>query len=169
MTRMSTQGIFSTSFVMAITDDITDDLFKAIGTFQSLKSELRENHTEYYDGMKKIFERTMQDLSVHTGKFLHEVGKRQPSEDVLEKIVGAVPSSLSRVDENGRLPIQTAVCDDVGVEYVHFFAKEGIKHNVGGDDNRGGLLTEFTFDDCTTNTLQVLSSFTANIFQFFQA
>ena len=74
--------------------------------------------------MKKIFERTIQDLTVHTGKFLHNVGKYQPSEDVLEKIVGAVPSSLSSVDENGQFPIERAVWEDGSAEYVHFFAKK---------------------------------------------
>ena len=74
------------------------------------------------------------------------------------QISGAVPSSLSRVDENGWLSIKAAAWDIVGAGCAHFFAKEGIEHNVGGEDNRGGWgLMEFTSGDCTAKVLQLLS------------
>jgi hypothetical protein len=58
----------------------------------------------------------------------------------LLKIIDNVPSCLSYEDENGNLPIYSAVQYTASVHYVPLLAKEGVKHNVGGDDARGGLL-----------------------------
>jgi hypothetical protein len=51
-----------------------------------------------------------------------------------------VPPSLSHEDENCELPIQTSCWYKESVHYVPLLAKEGVKHNVDGDDGRGGLL-----------------------------
>jgi hypothetical protein len=61
-----------------------------------------------------------------------------------------MPSSLSYEDEYGTLPILSAVRYKKSVHYVPLLAKEGVKHNVGGDDARGGLL-------CDDNVLELLA------------
>jgi hypothetical protein len=68
-----------------------------------------------------------------------------------------VPPSLSHEDENCELPIQTACWYKESVHYVPLLAKEGVKHNVGGDDARGGLLLG------DKNVLQLLACMDAGI------
>jgi hypothetical protein len=85
----------------------------------------------------------MKQVSNHTGEYLHNLvdfGHENPGEDTLVKMIDNVPSCLSLEDVNGWLPIYSAAMSKESVHYVPLFAKEGIKHNVGGDDARGGLL-----------------------------
>ena len=84
----------------------------------------------------------MKQVSDHTGKYLHNLGDINPDEDTLLKIIDNVPSSLSYQDEDGWLPIYTASQSKESLQCVPLLAKEGVKHNVGGDDARGGLLGE---------------------------
>ena len=58
----------------------------------------------------------------------------------LQKMIDNVPSSLSYEDEDGCLSIYRAVRHKESVHYVPLLAKEGVKHDVGKDDTRGGLL-----------------------------
>jgi hypothetical protein len=81
----------------------------------------------------------MKQVSDHTGKYLHNLGDINPDEDTLLKIIDNVPSSLSYQDEDGWLPIYTASQSKESLQCVPLLAKEGVKHNVGGDDARGGL------------------------------
>jgi hypothetical protein len=132
----------------AAIEDNVDQFIKTIGTFQSMKGSL---DTNFYNGLKKIVNNAMNQVSDHTGEHLHNLHKHQPDEDTLQKIIDNVPSCLSYEDEAGYLPIEIAVEYKESVHYVPLLAKEGVKHNVGGDDARGGLLVGFN------NVLQVLS------------
>ena len=116
-----------------------DRFIKTIGTFQSMKGDLDE---DYYTDLEEIVNNAMKQVSDRTGKYLHnlhELGDKKPDEDTLLKIIDNVPSSLS-YGHKGLLPIYTAVQSNESVHYVPLLAKEGVKHNVGGDDARGGLL-----------------------------
>jgi hypothetical protein len=117
-----------------------DQFIKTIGTFQSMKDDLDE---DYYSDLEKIVNNAMTQVSDRTGKYLHslrKLGDKKPDEDTLLKIIDNVPSSLSYQCEYGLLPIQRAALYKESVHYVPLLAKEGVKHNVGGDDARGGLL-----------------------------
>jgi hypothetical protein len=119
------------------TEDNLDQLIKTIGTFQSMKGSL---DTNFYNGLKQIVNNAMNQVSDHTGEYLHNLHDHQPDEDTLQKIIDTVPSSLSYEDINDEIPIQNALWSMESVHYVPLLAKEGVKHNVGGDDARGGLL-----------------------------
>ena len=58
----------------------------------------------------------------------------------MQKMIDNVPSCLCYCTEYGYLPIHTAVDYKESVHYVPLLAKEGVKHKVGEDDARGGLL-----------------------------
>ena len=123
----------------AAIEDNLDQFIKTIGTFQSMKGSL---DTNFYNGLKKIVNNAMKQVSNHTGKYLHNLHEHQPDEDTLQKIIDNVPSSLSyQGEEFGySFPIFSAVESNESVQYIPLLAKQGVKHNVGGDDARGGLL-----------------------------
>ena len=105
-----------------------------------MKDDLDE---DYYSDLEEIVSNAMKQVSDRTGKYLHnlhELGDKKPDEDTLQKIIDNVPSSLSYEDDEGCLPIFSASQSKESVQYVPLLAKEGVKHNVGGDDVRGGLL-----------------------------
>jgi hypothetical protein len=134
----------------AAIEDNLDQFIETIGTFQSMKGSL---DTKFYNGLKTIVNNAMKQVSDHTGKYLHnlhKLGDEKPDEDTLQKIIDNVPSSLSLEGVNGWFPINSAVENEESVHYVPLLAKEGVKHNVGGDDARGGLLGDF-------NLLEVLA------------
>jgi len=117
-----------------------DQFIRTIGTFQSMKDDLDE---DYYSDLEEIVSNAMKQVSDRTGKYLHslsELGDKRPDEDTLQKIIDNVPSCLSYEDEDGWLPIYSAAGYNESVQYVPLLAKEGVKHNVGGDDARGGLI-----------------------------
>ncbi|GFH44081.1 hypothetical protein CTEN210_00555 [Chaetoceros tenuissimus] len=89
------------------------------------------------------------------GESLHRLYDHKPSIKAVGKVVKKFPSTLSYADENGQIPIQWAAADD-GFEYVPILAKEGIKHEVGGEDARGGLLMIDPSSDEEVNSLQWL-------------
>jgi hypothetical protein len=125
------------STMSAAIEDNLDQFIKTIGTFQSMKGSL---DTKFYNGLKEIVNDAMKQVSDHSGEYLHNLDEHQPDEDTLQKIIDNVPSSLSHEDNDGFLPIQTALKSKKSVHYVPLLAKEGVKHNVGGDDARGGLI-----------------------------
>jgi hypothetical protein len=121
----------------AAIEDNLDQFIKTIATFQSMKGSL---DTNFYNGLKKIVNDAMKQVTDHTGEHLCNLRKHQPDEDTLQKMIDNVPSCLSYEDDDGYLPIQKALKYMESVHYVPLLAKEGVKHNVGGDDARGGLL-----------------------------
>ncbi|GFH43956.1 hypothetical protein CTEN210_00430 [Chaetoceros tenuissimus] len=97
------------------------------------------------------------------GESMHRLHEHKPSIEAVEKVVKKFPSTLSYGNKefNDRLPIHTAVgCFDTdyeATEYVPVLIKEGLKHQVGGEETRGGLLMEDPYDpDDNWNTLQGL-------------
>jgi hypothetical protein len=121
----------------AAIEDNLDQFIKTIGTFQSMKGSL---DAKFYNGLKTIVNDAMKQVSDHTGEYMCNLRKHQPDEETLQKIIAYVPSSLSYEDEYGTLPIYSASESKESVHYVPLLAKEGAKHNVGGDDARGGLM-----------------------------
>jgi hypothetical protein len=141
----------------ATEDDIVDEFFKTVGTIQSIKNKLDD---AYYNGIKEILEDAKKKVSAHTGKYLHDLDNTNPDKDTLQKMIAAVPLSLSHPNGEGQLPIQSAVWGDHSVGYVHLLAKEEITHQVGGHDNRGGLLVGDPHDRDRDNVLQLLADLT---------
>ncbi|GFH47902.1 hypothetical protein CTEN210_04378 [Chaetoceros tenuissimus] len=91
-------------------------------------------------------------------------GEHKPSIEAVEKVVEKFPSALSYEDEYGCIPIaHISNCeqnyDAIGFEYIPTLAKEGVKHNVGGEHGRGGVLSA-----CWNgrNTLQNICTFSEN-------
>ena len=56
----------------------------------------------------------------------------------------------------GQLPIHSAVWNSRSIGYIPLLAKEGITHQVGGHDNRGGLLVDDPRDNGRWNVLQLV-------------
>ncbi|GFH57579.1 hypothetical protein CTEN210_14055 [Chaetoceros tenuissimus] len=95
------------------------------------------------------------------GESLHKLAEHKPSLEGLEKVVTKFPSTLSHINEYNSLPIHTitgpseeSIC---APEYVPILAKEGLKHGVGGEHTRGGLLTDVPYNAAGWNTLECLS------------
>ncbi|GFH61919.1 hypothetical protein CTEN210_18395 [Chaetoceros tenuissimus] len=85
---------------------------------------------------------------------MHRLLEHKPSIKVVEKVVKKFPATLSFRDDRGRIPIQCAAITPNGYEYVPVLAKEGVKHDVGGEDVRGGLLMVDPREIYGWNTLQ---------------
>jgi hypothetical protein len=101
-------------------------------------------------------------VSAHTGKCLHDLDNTKPDLDTLQKMIAAVPLSLSHPNDKGQLPIQSAAWGNHSVGYIPLLAKEGRKHQVGGHDNRGGLLVGDPHDNGRKNVLQLLADLTSD-------
>ncbi|GAH16406.1 unnamed protein product, partial [marine sediment metagenome] len=150
----------TTTTIMAATeDDIVDEFFKTIGTIQSMKNNL---DNAYLDGIKEILKEAKKKVSAHTGIYLHDNVKTKPDKDTLQKKIAAVPLSLSYTNDEGQLPIQSAVWGDHSVGYIPLLVKEGRKHQVGGHDNRGGFLVGDPHDSDRINVLQLLADLTSD-------
>ena len=134
-------------------EDFIDTFYNSIGDLHSVRKSLNK---EYAADLKKILQRAAKDISDHTGEFLHQLHEKKPDEDTLQKMISASPSSLSYVDEDDQLPIQSAMYDNNSLIYVSLLAKEGVKHKVGGEDGRGGLLVVDPFDTNGDTTLHLL-------------
>jgi hypothetical protein len=144
-----------TNIMSASEDDIVDEFFKTIGTIQSMKNKL---DNAYYNGIKKILNKANKELTVHTGEYLHDLDKTNPDKETLKKMIAAVPLALSHPNKHGQLPIHSAVRGPRSFGYVPLLAKEGITHQVGGHDNRGGLLVEDRHDSDRMNVLKLLAN-----------
>jgi len=102
----------------------------------------------------------MEGLSKTTGEYLHNLQKKKkkkPSEKILKKMIDAVPSSLSYENEDGWLPIQSTAWFLASTPCIPYLATEGVRHNVGGADKRGGLLVRHPVDNTRINLLQLLA------------
>jgi hypothetical protein len=139
----------------ATEDDIVDEFFKTIGTIQSIKGSL---DNAYYNGIKKILNKAKNELTVHTGEYLHDLNSKKPDKETLQKMIAVVPKSLSHTNSEGQLPIQSAAWSHSSVGYIPLLAKEGITHQVGGHDNRGGLLVADPRSYGVRNVLQLLAT-----------
>ena len=98
------------------------------------------------------------ELTVHTGEYLHDLDSKKPDKETLQKMIAVVPLALSHTNKHGQLPIQSAAWSHSSVGYIPLLAKEGITHQVGGHDNRGGLLVGDPRDNVRMNVLQLLAN-----------
>ena len=80
------------STMSAAIEDNLDQFIKTIGTFQSMEGSL---DTKFYNGLKKIVNDAMKQVSDHTGEYLHNLHEHKPDEDTLQKVIDNVPSSSS--------------------------------------------------------------------------
>jgi hypothetical protein len=146
----------SDNLTKSSTMDAMDELYYAL---HALRSEKKSLDPEYLNDVKGLSKKMMEGLSKTTGKYLHNLNNnKKPSKQALQKMIDAVPSSLCYKNEKGQLPVQRAVWGQSSIPYIPLLAIEGVRHNVGGADKRGGLLVEDPFDDHRQNVLQLLGS-----------
>jgi hypothetical protein len=125
----------------------TESLLRLLLIEKNLSSTLRRKINEKATNF-------LEDLTDDVGGFLHMVlggfvdgladEEHTCSDDDIKTLVQCVPGTLSLKDECGHFPIHSASLSwGKRVSFVPMLAEEGIKHNVGGDGMRGGLLCEF--------------------------
>jgi hypothetical protein len=135
------------------------DLNDAMKTVIKLEGNL--NDQAFFDDINKFATTMMFGCTQATGKALHRLKTSKPSEDTVKQMVEGIPSSLSyKCAANQRFPVQSTMWNSNSIKYLPILAKEGIKHNVGGIDKRGGLLVtdpSVSHED-NWNTLQLLVS-----------
>ena len=138
---------------MATPEDFIDTFYDSICDLHSVRKSL---DTEYSAGLIKILQRAAKDISKHTGKFLHQLQEKKPDEDTLQTMISASPSSLNYKNNKAQLPIQLAIYNHHTIPYIPLLAKEGVKHKVGGEGKRGGLLVIDPVNKDGFHTLQLL-------------
>jgi hypothetical protein len=151
-------------------DTVFIDLKDAMKTVIKLEGKL--NDQVFFNEIKEIATTMMNGLTQATGKALHRLKTSKPSEDTVKQMVEGIPSSLSyKCATSQMLPVQSAIWYIDSIKYLPILALEGIKHNVGGIDKRGGLLVVnpglgLGLGDYNPNTLQLLVSAAPNIIPF---
>jgi hypothetical protein len=132
------------------------DLNDAMDTVIKLEGNL--NDQAFFNDINKFATTMMNGFTHATYKALHRLKTSKPSCDTVKQMVEGIPSSLSynKDDASKMLPVQSAMWNTHSIKYLPILAKEGIKHNVGGTDKRGGLLLADPRDDHKRNTLQLL-------------
>jgi hypothetical protein len=115
----------------------TENLLRLLMIEKNLSPDLR-------DAINEKATKFLDDLTEHVASFLssEDLNDENQSEDEIRTLVQCVPTSLSYEDEDGDLPIQNAVHHSGGVPFIPMLIEEGMKHNVGGEEMRGGLLCE---------------------------
>ena len=73
-------------------EDFINTFYRSIGDLHSVRKSLNK---EYAAGLKEILQRAAEDISDHTGKFLHTLQNEEPDKDTLQKMITASPSSLN--------------------------------------------------------------------------
>ena len=122
---------------MATSEEFIDTFYRSISDLHSVRNSL---DNEYGAGLMKILQSAAKDISDHTGEFLHALPEKKPDEDTLQKMISASPSSLNYKNDTDDLPIHKVMYHPDSIRYVPLLAREGVKHKVGGNDGRGGLL-----------------------------
>ncbi|GFH46506.1 hypothetical protein CTEN210_02980 [Chaetoceros tenuissimus] len=122
------------------------DLKSQLQIVEEIRSEW-EKDKEWEEGMTDLVKDTKTKLVELFGQSLHRLERFDPGERAVEKVVKKIPSCLSFVIRGTRLPIQSAASSFYvsyenlsSVKYIPLLAREGVKHNVGGEGMRGGLL-----------------------------
>ena len=94
--------------------------------------------------LEKTVLSTKEKLAENFGKSLHRLGNFKPEESIVETVVKKFPDAMKiRSKKKNRLPIHACVRTRIqcGAPYIPLLAREGTKHDVGGEEKRGGLLT----------------------------
>jgi hypothetical protein len=114
----------------------TENLLRLLMIEKNLSTELR-------DAINEKATKFLDDLKNDVGGFLCSreglVDEKQ-SEDDIRTLVQCVPTALSK-DEGGNLPVFNALYLGC-ISRIPMLIEEGMKHNVGGEGMRGGLLSE---------------------------
>lgn len=138
-----------------------------IATFQDNLSFIKDIYSKEEWKDKKCRDEILEALEEANGKIfkafcksIHSLYDHKPSTKAVERVVTKFSSTLSSLNKDGRIPIQSALVQDdtAGLDFVVVLAKEGMKHNVGGQHARGGLLTVDPKDENGWNTLQCFSN-----------
>jgi hypothetical protein len=133
------------------------DLNDAMNTVIKLEGKL--NDQVFFNDINKFATTMMNGCTQATGKALHRLKTSKPSEGTVKQMVEGIPSSLSyKCAADQLLPVQSAVWNRNSIKYLPILAKEGIKHNVGGIDKRGGLLVTDPGSDHNLTTLRLLAN-----------
>ena len=89
--------------------------------------------------------------------FIGSIFRSQVKPQSSSLLVERIPSAISYTNGIGQLPVQSAAWwDSCSAKYIPILAKEGIKHNVGGDRMHGGLLVGDPKVTLNWNTLEAL-------------
>ncbi len=88
------------------------------------------------------------------GKYLHNLHNDEPSMDDVKRTVDTCPEALLFKDEDGHIPIQTAVQHVESIKYVPLLAEEAIRKDILVGPKRGGLLLPYDRYDPEFNVLQ---------------
>jgi hypothetical protein len=128
--------------------DTIDQVYNAI---HALKAEKDEHDPEFLEDLAGDL---MKVMTQRTGEYLHNLHKKQPKKKTVKKMIDAVPSALSYTT-NRNNPYSTSLQNIASIPYISLLAKEGVKHKVGGDGARGGLLLGIDVYD--RNVLQYLA------------
>ncbi|GFH49934.1 hypothetical protein CTEN210_06410 [Chaetoceros tenuissimus] len=136
-----------------------------ISTFQrnldfikSLYSNKEWKDEECKNDILKAIEECNQKIENALGKSMHILCVHKPAITAVQKVAKKFPSTLSYVQEDdGRIPIQTAAAS-VGFQYIPILAREGIKHNLGDEEGRGGLLVTDPTQNLGWNALQFFAN-----------
>ena len=111
------------------------------------------------DAINEKATKFLDDLTEDVGMFLcsEDLDDEKQSEDDIRTLVQCVPTALSCEDDYHRLPIHNAIENSGGASLIPMLIEEGIKHNVGGEGMRGGLLRKDPFS--RGSLFQVLSCY----------
>ncbi|GFH46504.1 hypothetical protein CTEN210_02978 [Chaetoceros tenuissimus] len=126
--------------MVSLTQEIID-LQSHLRCIQDIKEDWRDD-----DCRKKIMDaiqNTRKLLSDAFGQSLHNLEVFRPNENAVEKVVEEFPESIAFENDKGNLPIHSTTANDHNIsslKYIPLLAREGVRHNVGGEGNRGGLL-----------------------------
>ena len=135
-------------------EELIDTFFKSISDLHSVRKSLPGGFK--YD-IARILQRAAKDIADHTGKFLHDIPfGEKPDDHTLETMISASPTSLCYRNDKGQYPIHSAATNCLIVSCVPSLVKEGLKHNLGGEGMRGGLLIEDPNDEHGSNPLEQL-------------
>lgn len=107
--------------------------------------------------LEEVIKEVRAGISKAIGNALHRLEHSEPSIDAVKKLVSAFPDAM-KVTKDGRLPVTTnAINNDSTKKFVPVLAMEGQKHDIGGENMRGGLLCEVmeVSKGLTVNTLQL--------------
>jgi cation transport regulator ChaB len=132
----------------------TERLLNLLLKENQLPTEIRTQIKEqvkifFLDGCVEVYE--------EVGAFLRfSLNDDEHSEDEVRKLLQSFPESLSWTGDEDPLTIQVAaIYDEPMTSFIPLLAEEGLKHNIGGEGMRGGLLCE---DRNCCNVLQVLAN-----------
>lgn len=133
-------------------------------TIAPLQKEKRWNDDKFFDKVKRLLTAELNEESISkvVADALFNLKVSQPEVEDVRKLVEVFPDSLKCKNNKDHLPIEQLTLnpkhDKRGAKYITTLALEGLKHNVGGDNMRGGLLCGGLLSvACRRNTLQRLS------------